>query len=217
MDDASQQLFDLIALAGEHQAAVESALEGLAKERQALAEERQALARDRAALLDALKSGASESVAAAVRGALGGVGQVVAEDVRLAQVPLVGHLKEATTDATRAVDKLRRVAFWLSWPYVGSAALLISVILVVTWGLGWWQNRHEREALKPFEERRDELLAETAKLEARVEELETYGGRLRVGPCPPRPGEKRNLECVIVEKQYGAFGPEKDYYVPLRY
>lgn len=155
-------LFDLINQAQETQAAAERAVAGLAKEREALAEERQALARDRAALLDAIRSGAKEGVSGAAREALKGASESLTENLKWAQRPLLDNLKDAAADATRAAGKLKRVASWLSLPYVGCAAALLGVLIAGAWLAGWFENRHEREQLLPFEQRRDELLQQTA-------------------------------------------------------
>jgi cell division protein FtsB len=191
--DTEQQIFGLVAAAQKHQAAVQTALDGLTAERAALAKERAALAQ----VTGSLQAGASEAVTRAVRESLAGSSKILES----AAQPVIGSLSDAAQATDAATGKLTGAvsAFCRKWALVagGATAGCILAVLAVTWAATSYQ-REQMTALR----------AEVAELQAEADDWAKRAGRAQLTTC----GEKHRL-CARVETKQGGYGKDSDYFI----
>lgn len=198
--DAQQQLFGLMAVAEEHQKAVNAALEGLAAERAALALERAAVAQAAASVagvagevrkaaaeaVPAIQKAAGEAIGASVRQSLAGASEAAAKALSEASRPIVGQLSGVVKAAGEAEGQLSGAVAAFGWRWAvlagGAAAGGIVAVLLAAWIAVWWE-RHQVEQLV---EQRQALAADVAELNAKVTALERRGGRLVFEDCGGR-------------------------------
>lgn len=222
--DAQQQLFGLMAVAEEHQKAVNAALDGLTAERAALAKERAALAAALAQQTEAVKSAAGsvsdvgdsirqaasdaipairraagEAVGASVRQSLAGASDAAAKALGEASRPIVMQLSGVVKAASEAEGKLSGAVAAFGWRWAmlagGAAAGGIAAVLLAAWLAVWWQ-RHQVERLA---EQKAALQADVAQMQASVKELEKRGGRIVMTTCGGR-------LCIEASKDQGGGG-----------
>ena len=187
--DAQQQLFGLMAVAEEHQKAVQAALEALAAERAALAKERarleatlveQALAVQTAAdsvstvaasikyagaeAVVGIKRAAGEAVGDSIRENIGMVADATQKSLNGASRPIVESFSDVVRAAGAAEGKLNRAVNAFGWRLAmlagGAAAGSSVAVLIAAWLAVLWE-RHEIE----------KLAVEKAQLAGQVEEL----------------------------------------------
>lgn len=158
MMDVQQQLFGLMAVAEEHQKAVNAALGGLTAERAALAKERAAVAQAAASLV---------SVASEVRQAAGEIAPVLQKALGEAEGKLSGAM----------------AAFGWRWAMLAGGAVAggISAVLLATWLVVWWQ----RSQLEQLTEQKTALLGEVARLQGQAEDWAKRGGLAKLERCGP--------------------------------
>ncbi len=140
MSAAEDRLYGLMEIAERQQAAVQTALDGLAAERAALESERQKLAHEIAALGQGTRQAVNLAVAEGFAGAAGkGV-----EAVQVATRPLLGRLEGVTEGAVQAETALRRVVSWASWRLLGWIMALMVLLVLLGWLTGnavvWWDT-----------------------------------------------------------------------------
>lgn len=198
--DAQQQLFGLMAVAEEHQKAVNAALERLAAERVALAQERAAVAQAAASVagaagevrkaaaeaLPAIQKAAGEAVGASVRQSLAGASEAAAKALSEASSPIVGQLSGVVKAASQAEGQLSGAVAAFGWRWAmlaaSTAAGGIVALMLAAWLTVWWQ-RYQVEQLT---EKRQALAEEVARLQATVSDLEKRGGRVTLATCGGR-------------------------------
>lgn len=126
--DTQEQLFAMMAIAEEQQAAVKTALDGLAEERAAIARERRymdqaMLAVNKAA--EGLKTGASEAVAAALQEHASGFKKLAdagASTTRKA-IELQGEQLDELHNLT-----LQRISWLMVWPALATVVLCVAML-----------------------------------------------------------------------------------------
>lgn len=152
MSQPDEQLYGLMEIAERQQAAVQTALEGLAAERAALAREREQLAQAQQALELGTRT--------AVRGAV--------ED-SMARAAGIG------VEAVQAEAALRRVVPWASWHLLGWGVATIAALAVLWWlassAVLWW----DAGAIGAAQVQKAQLEAEIAAL------LATWNGWQKAG------------------------------------
>lgn len=215
--DPQQQLFGLMALAEEHQKAVQAAIDGLADERAALAEERAAVAQAaanvagvadavRKAVADAvpaLKRAAGEAVGASVRQSLAGAADAAVKALEEAAKPVIGSLSGVVKAAGEAEGSMRRAGAWFAWKWVAVAGGgAVGVCLLAYASLAW--QLHQVNSLR---EEKAELQDEVVQLQANANEWAKQGGRVKLERC----GDALRL-CVRVNKT-AIYGKDNDYFV----
>jgi hypothetical protein len=215
--DAQQQLFGLMALAEEHQKAVQAALDGLAKERAALAQECIAVAQAAASVADvadavreaaadavpAMKKAAGEAVGVSVKQSLAGVADTAAQALGEAAKPVINSLSSVVKAASEAEGSMRRAGAWFAWKWVAVAgAGAVGVCLLAYASLAW--QLHQVESLR---EEKAALQEEVVQLRANANEWAKQGGRVKLERC----GEASRL-CVRVNKTV-SYGKDNDYFV----
>ena len=193
------ELFGMMKITKDLQAAAKSAIDGLATERAALAKDRAAMTTTLAQQAEAVKAaaGSVSNVAATIRQAaadsipaiqkaagaavglavtdsLNGASDAAVEAIRQAAKPLLGQLTTATTDASTAAGNLEKAAQWYSWKAgsvlaAGVAGLMLSTYLIFV-ALVWWQGS-----------KLEDMRKEEATLRAQVEELQTSADTLKRG------------------------------------
>jgi hypothetical protein len=189
MDDMQQQLFGLMTVADEHQAAVAAAIKSLAEERLALAKERAALSQAAASLsatasaaLPAIQKAAGEAVGASVRQSLVGASEVAAKALGEAVKPVLGRLAGVVQAASDAEGSLKNAGQWFAWKWVVLAVGgLAGVCLVAYASLAWQMHQ-----VKSLGDEKAELVADVAQLQANVSALEKKGGRIVMTTCAGR-------------------------------
>ena len=183
--DAQQQLFGLMAVAEEHQKAVQAAIEGLAVERAALARERTALAKaagSMAAVAGDVRKAASEAVEASMTQTLGRASDAAEKALGEAVKPVMARLSGVVQAASEAEGTLKRAGQWFAWKWVGVAGGgLVGVCLLAYASLAWQLHQ-----VRSLGEEKAELAAEVAQLEASVAALEKKGGRIVMNTCGGR-------------------------------
>lgn len=152
---------------------------------------------------------------AAVERSLAGAGQVAAEAVGTAALPVLARLDGVAAQAGAAEASLRRVVEWASWRLLGRGVLVVAVLAGLLWlahlSVWWWTARdvslaQARKALLGAEivglqQQRDELKASRADLE----QMGVLGKIIRCGPS--------NRPCIPVNEKAGAFGTHGEYRV----
>jgi hypothetical protein len=215
--DAQQQLFGLMALAEEHQKAVQAALDGLVEERAALAKERAAVARAAVSVADvayevrkaaadavpALKRAAGEAVSASVRQSLAGAADAAVQALGEAAKPVIGSLSSVVQAAGEAEGSMRRAGAWFAWKWVAVAGGgVVGVCLLAYASLAW--QLHQVESLR---EEKAALQVEVVQLQTNANEWAKQGGRVKLERC----GEASRL-CVRVNKTV-SYGKDNDHFI----
>ena len=201
---AEERLYGLIEIAERQQAAVQTALEGLAAERAALRAERERLGQD--------VHGLNRSVRTAVQGAVAesmfGAAETGASALKAATGPLLGRLEQVGTTADQAEASLRRVVLWASWRLLGWGVAGIAALALLGWlassALLWW----DAGAIGQAQEQKGELEAQIAELQASHDEWVKAGMLGKITRC----GERNRL-CIAVNEGAGAFGEHSEYRV----
>ena len=208
--DEQEKLFGLMAVAEDHQKAVEDVLDGLVEEREALAEERAKLEQALASVIGVasdVRKAASEAVDAAVKRSLVEAADTAATALKEAAEPIIDDLKGVVSAADKAEGKLSGAVASFGWKWAvvasGAAAGGIAAVLLAGWMSVWW-TRHQVE---PLTAQRAALVGEVAQLQAQAEGWAKRGGRAKLDRC----GDKERL-CVRVDKTVG-FGKEADYFI----
>jgi hypothetical protein len=208
MSEADEQLYGLMEIAERQQAAVQTALEGLAAERLALQREREQLAHER----QALARGTQTAVHSAVEASLARAASAGVQAVQAAAQPLLGRLDKVADEAGQAEAALRRVVLWASWRLLGWGVAAIASLVVLLWlasgAVLWW----DAGAIGAARARKAELEAEIAQLQAVRDGWEKAGMLGRLERCGPKA-----RPCVRVDEGAGGFGDRGDYRVILGY
>ena len=215
--DAQQQLFSLMALAEEHQKAIQAAIDGLAKERAAFAKERVAVAQAAASVSDvagevrkatadivpALQRATGEVLSASVKQSLAGVADTAAQALGEATKPVIGSLSSMVQAAGEAEGSMRRASAWFAWKWVAVAGGgAVGVCLLAYASLAW--QLHQVDSLR---EEKAALRDEVIQLQANANEWAKQGGRVKLERC----GDASRL-CVRVNKAV-SYGKDNDHFV----
>ncbi len=202
------RLYGLMEVAEGQQAAVQAALEGLAAERAALRREREALARQ----VQAVEGGARAAVRAAVAEGLAEAATEGVAAVQAATGPLLSRLDSVAKGTGQAEAALRRVVLWASWRLLGWVVGLGAVMVLFGWlvssGVLWWNTA----AIGAAQERKAELQAEMAELQANRDALVKAGMIAKLERCGPKA-----RPCIRVDESAGGFGERSDFRVILGY
>ncbi len=189
------RLYGLMEVAEGQQAAVQAALEGLAAERAALRREREALARQ----VQAVEGGAR----AAVAEGLAGAATEGAAAVQAATGPLLSRLARVAEQAGQAETALRRVVLWASWRLLGWVMAVGAATVLLGWlmssGVLWWNT----SAIGAAQERKAELQAEVAEMQANRDVWVKAGMLARLERCGPT-----RRPCIRVDEGAGPFGSQ---------
>ena len=198
------RLYELMEVAEGQQAA----LEGLAAERAALRREREALARQ----VQAVEGGARAAVRAAVAEGLAEAATEGVAAVQAATGPLLSRLDSVAKGTGQAEAALRRVVLWASWRLLGWVVGLGAVMVLFGWlvssGVLWWNTA----AIGAAQERKAELQAEMAELQANRDALVKAGMIAKLERCGPKA-----RPCIRVDESAGGFGERSDFRVILGY
>ena len=193
------RLYGLMEIAEGQQAAVQAALEGLAAERAALRREREALARQ----VQAVEGGARAAVRAAVAEGLAGAATEGAAAVQAATGPLLSRLARVAEQAGQAETALRRVVLWASWRLLGWVMAVGAATVLLGWlmssGVLWWNT----SAIGAAQERKAELQAEVAEMQANRDVWVKAGMLARLERCGPT-----RRPCIRVDEGAGPFGSQ---------
>lgn len=213
MSDVEAHLYGLLEIAGQQQAAVQSALEGFAAERVALQHERQQLAQQ----IATLNYIAHSAVYGAVREGFATVATDGVEAVRTATQPLLIRLAGMPETVDTAEAALRRLARWTSWRLLGWLVAFVAALVLLGWLANaatlWWyssgikeaQNRKaalQAEAIE-FEAQMTEIQTKIAEMRANYDDLVKRGLLAKIVPCGPaaRP-------CFRVDEPAGPYHDE---------
>jgi hypothetical protein len=144
--DTQEQLFAMMAIAEEQQAAVKTALDGLAEERAAIARERRymdqaMLAVNRAA--EGLKTGAGEAVAAALEQHASGFKKLSDAGV--------STTRKAIEQQGEQLDELhiltlQRISWLMVWPALATVVLCVAMLAGAALYSYWEVSGAEKEA-----------------------------------------------------------------------
>jgi hypothetical protein len=151
--DKQEQLFGLMAIAEEHQAAVRAAVEALASERQALGEQSAAhskqlreLTRTADNAVKAMEKAASDAVRLAMARSINDSSDAVAGAFDAATRPFLKRLGDSATIAFQAKDQLDASMARLCWQWICLAGACTGAVLIAVWLAGAvfteWQS-HE--------------------------------------------------------------------------
>jgi hypothetical protein len=208
MSDADEQLYGLMEIAERQQAAVQTALEGLAVERVALQREREQLAAER----QALERSTHRAVTVAVETSLERAGRAGIQAVQVAAQPLLGRLDQMAAGAGEAEAALRRVVLWASWRLLGWGVAAIAGVGLLWWlassAVLWW----DAGAIVAAQARKAELEMEIGQLQATRDGWVRAGMLGKLERCGPK-----SRPCIRVDEGAGGFGERGDYRVILGY
>ena len=193
---AEDRLYGLIEIAERHQAAVQTALEGLAAERTALQAEREQLGLNVQALNRSIRTAVQGAVAESMYGAA----ETGASALKSATGPLLGRLDQVAASAGQAEVILRRVVLWASWRLLGWGVAGIAALGMLWWlassAVLWW----DAGAIGQAQEQKGELEAQIAQLKANEDGWERAGMLAKITQCGPR-----SRPCVRVDENAGQF------------
>jgi len=193
------ELFGMMKITKDLQAAAKTAIEGMTAERAALARDRAAMSVTFAQQAEAVKAaaGSVSNVAATIRQAatdsipaiqkaagaavstsvaesLDGASDAAVEAIRKAAGPLLGQIGTATTKAQNAAGDLESAAQWYSWKaggfFAAGMAGLMGVAYMIFTSLVWWQGS-----------KLDDLRKEKAAIQAEVVDLQASADLLKRG------------------------------------
>lgn len=210
MSDSERQLFGLMEIAERHQAAVQTALQGLAAERIALQREREQFAWDR----QNLEVGMQASVELAIERGLNRATRAGVEAVQAAAKPLLGRLNKVSEGAGQAEAALQRVVRWASWRLLGRGMVGVAGIVLIGWlaslTILWW----DMGEIGKIQAQKASLQADVAQLQATRDEWKRAGILGKLAQCGPD-----KLPCIRVDEGAGAFENQgnNDYRVILGY
>jgi hypothetical protein len=173
MSEAEDRLYGLMEIADRQQAAVQTALDGLAAERAAWQRERERLAYE----IQALDLGTRAAVRSAVQESFSGVAVQGVAAVQAASQPLLSKLAGMTEAAGQAERAMRGVVLWASWRLLGWLLAVVAGLMLLVWvantGLLWWNA----SAIGAAQARKVELQAEVAEMQANRDDwAKTVGG-----------------------------------------
>jgi hypothetical protein len=193
------ELFGMMKITKDLQAATKTAIDGMAAERVALAKDRAAMTatlaqqaehvkaaagsvsnvatsiRQAAAeAIPAIQEAAGAAVSASVGESLNGASDAAVGAIQKAAEPLLERIGKATTTAHIAAGNLESAAKWFSWKAggffaAGMAGLLVAAFLIFT-ALVWWQGT-----------KLGDLRKEEAALQAQVADLQASADLLKRG------------------------------------
>lgn len=208
MSDSERQLFGLMEITERHQAAVQTALEGLVVERIALQREREQFARD----WRALEIGLQVAAELAIERGLGRATLAGVEAVQAAAEPLLGRLDKVSEGAGQAEAALQQVVRWASWRLLGWGMAGVAGVVLIGWlaslAILWW----DMGEIGKIQAQKASLQAEVAQLQATQDKWKEAGMLGRFTHC--NPGHR---PCIQVDEHAGAFGDQSDYRVILGY
>ncbi|MDA8308098.1 MAG: hypothetical protein M0Z81_14900 [Deltaproteobacteria bacterium] len=187
--DAQQQLFGLVAIAKEHQKAVQAAIDGLTAEHAALARERAALAQ---AGHD-IQQNAGDAVAGAVRQSLAGVSKMAVAAFEKAAEPFRRDVEGIAAKAGEAAERVNSAARWINIK-AAVFALIFAVVCIVVIGLAvrisvaWEEHRVSvlTEQAGELDAQIENLKVQIAQERSTVAYLDKRGGRVHWGACGGR-------------------------------
>lgn len=207
-DDVDEKLYGLIETAERQQEVVQTAIAGLAREREALAEERGAWV----AQFDTLHEELTGSVTGAVYNGIADMTDRGTQAIAGLSGPFAETLAGLAEHADAAETALRNIVRWAGARLVGSVAAIVGAALLLWWlacsALLWWDT----SAVGAAQVRKAELQAELAEMRATRDAWAAAGLLARLERC----GAKR-LPCVRIDKDAGAFGEGSDYRVLRSY
>lgn len=166
MMDDHDKLSAMFAVMEEQQAAVQSAVAGLAQERKAMA-----------TTIDAMKS-TSGTLQKATGDA---AARAVVESIGQAPKTALIALDQAVAALDEAVDQMRSAGAWATYKAVAAISVVGLVMVLAMYGLGRF--------MMPSDADREEiaqLRAEKAELEANIADLTKRGARIKLNTCGNR-------------------------------
>lgn len=210
----SSELYGLMAVAQEHQKAVEAAAAAMAEASAALARQQEAarqaaqeVSRAAASAAPSVSRAAADAVGLALADSLSTASSAASSAMREAVAPVVVGLDRSAKAAADAGDRLRRATAAFAWRWVAAigaaAAGGAAMIVGGSWAAIGWQRHH----LTDLATQEVALSREVVALQEQVADLEKRGGRVKLEKC----GEQGRL-CVRVDKST-AYGKDGDYYV----
>lgn len=171
----------MFAVMEEQQAAVQSAIAGLAQERKAMA-----------AVIDSIKGTAGTLQKATGDAAARAVGESIGEAPKTA----VTALKQATGALEEAADRVTGAGAWLTFKVAAVVAGVGLVLVLAMYVLGRFMLPSEAER----QEVRN-LRAQKAELEANIADLAKRGGKIKFNTCTDSAGKDRL--CIAVARNQG--------------
>ncbi len=205
--DAQQQLFGLVAIAKEHQKAVQAAIEGLTAEHAALAVERAALER----AVQGIQEAAGEAVEGAVRQSLAGVSETAVSAFSKATEPFTQKVEAVVDKANEAAKRVNRAARW-----IGAKAVALALSLIIVVGLAAWISlAWEHHQVNDLSAKATDLQTQIVDLKTQIQQLreraavwERKAGKATLRSCGPR-----GRLCVKVDTKAGTFGDKTGTYM----
>lgn len=216
--DKQDQLFGLMAIAEEHQAAVRAAVDALASERQLLGQQSAAHSKQlrelTAAATDAVErmhSIGGQIVRTVAAHTVEHTSRAVAGGFDAATKPVIAQLAGIAGEIDGAQVRLRATMTWFSWRSIAVLAASAGGILLVIWIVAMAMIEWQRYQIDSLREEREALIVEVAKLNAAALDFERRGGRAELADC----GSPRRL-CIRVNKTVG-YGEGRDFFVVKGY
>lgn len=201
--DTEQQLFGMMAVIQDQQKAVQAAIDGLAKERQALAKDCAMLVKAAAYVtqvaaeaIPAIQRATGAAVDGAVRHSLAEASGAAVIALNAACRPVIDRLAGVVRVSADAEVQLKTASEWFAWKGIGLAFFGLAGVGLLAWSAVWWQRSQV-----------EQLTTEVSELKASVEDWAKRGGRAALTNC----GDKKRL-CVRVERSQG-YGKDGEYFI----
>jgi hypothetical protein len=186
MMDPQEQLYGLMSVAEEQQAAVNAAITALVEERKAL---------------DTAINGIKSTSGTLQKGTGDAAAKAVRESIGQAPKEAVTALDQARQALDDAAESVRGAGAWLTFKVAAAVAGVGLVLVLAMYGVGRFMMPSEAER----QEVRD-LRAEKAELEANIADLAKRGGRIKLSTCGPA-----NRLCVQITPKQGSAPVQSDF------
>ena len=187
-DESLRKIYLVISMAEKQQAAVNKALDGLARERETLAavfEKNVAVVKDATTALNRIAAGVSRSVkeaipelqsateaavGVAVKDSLAGASETALHALESATAPLLTQLNAVNQQAQVSERRLRSAVGWFSWKWAVIAGCTGLLVVVLLGYASWMVFDFKRDELK-------DLKNQIAVTKERLEQLNISGAR----------------------------------------
>ncbi len=209
-----EKLYALMAIAEEHQAAAQRAIEGLVAEREKFEKQRAQVAkliRDLGETSERAAGAMEKAAGAALQGAADTsvtlVSHAVAEAFKRTLSPAVANLTTIVESAAGAERQIRSALGGFSWRSMLMLSTIVVGVLLAIWVSGMASISWQRHQIDKLGQERAALEHEVRMLQAQAKDMEKRGARIKLRTC----GDDQRL-CVEVDQKL-RFGDRGEFYI----
>ncbi len=209
-----EKLYALMAIAEEHQAAAQRAIEGLVAEREKFTQQRAAVAkmiRDLSQTSEKAAAAMETAAGAALQGAadksINLVAHAVAEAFKRTLSPAVANLTAIVDSAAGAEQQIRASLAGFSWRSMMMVSAIVMGVLLAIWFAAMVSISWQRHQIVNLAQEQAALEHEVKTLQNQANDLAKRGGRVKLVTC----GDQKRL-CAEVDLKVRS-GVRGEYFV----